>query len=219
MNATSTTPPLEGSPRGRRFGLISILVAVVALLTVGAAVGGLGYAVVAGQKALSAIDGLVHLGDSGAPQGDASVRGLDPGRDQYGAGFSLGDPGYNHAGPPRLRCSDEPAPPMRAELALDGKVAVVSTCLAVDEQALLRIDVLTRKGVRLPLVESNDGGDPSGLRARTLEYWVLVPRVIHLSLRLPLYLLRDRGSYVLRVRATDHDGNTSTLRVRFLPPA
>lgn len=54
-----------------------------------------------------------------------------------------------------------------------------------------------------------------GPQTKVIQYAVLVPRQIPLSLRIPLNLLKKGQSYTIRIVATDPTGEKSTLTIPF----
>ena len=158
-------------------------------------------------------------------------RSLSAGGDQYQPGFGFGDPSHNHAGPPGLKRPGGPSgPPLQAQVSSDGKRVLVTTRILVDEQADLRITVLTPDGRKLRLVQresrvGNRGAflPPSAQKSNalgplttTIRYRVLIPRVIRLRLSIPRALVEPGKRYKIQVVATDPSGLTSTLKIPFI---
>jgi hypothetical protein len=113
------------------------------------------------------------------------------------------------------------APILQAKSA-KGKAKVVSFKLNVDEQAHLWISVLNEKGKRIMLTQSSKQGSSSfggrklhGKQAKTLQYLVLVPRNIPVSLRIPQNLLRAGHTYRIRVIARDPQRHRSVITIPF----
>jgi hypothetical protein len=185
----------------------------VSLLVAMASVGGFGYAATAAKSAAKAVKSiLVANGDDGSVE----VLSLSAGGDQYQPGFAWGDPSHNHDGAPGLRRrGGEFAPPLVAHVR--GSSARVSTTVVLDEQAVLRVSVLDPSGRKLLLTQngSSVGGDVSGRQTKTITYRVLVPRALRIALRIPANVLDSGRTYRIAVRATDPDGNVSSLVVPF----
>jgi len=191
-------------------------------LTVGLGVtGGFSYA----ASSLAGAAKIVHRATK--PQTAIVVRGLSAGSDQYRPGYGFGDPNHNHTGPPGLTRSGgggKPgslAPPLQAAATRDGFGATVATTIAFDEQAHLYISVVDGRGKPLLLTQrSRRGGSKvgnaiRGPQTKFIQYAVLVPRAIPISLRIPRNLLRGGAVYRLRIVAIDPDGNRSQLLVPF----
>lgn len=176
-----------------------------------AAVGGISYAATAVQEAAEVVKQVF------TPSGAIEVRGISSGGDQYRPGFGWGDPNHTHEGPPGLeRAGGELAPPLRARETPDGKAAIVSTRITLDEQALLSIFVTNRQGKRLVITQkgSKIGRGVKGPQTKVILYQVLVPRTIPLRLRIPANLLKP-GRYFIVVQARDTDGVKRRLRIPF----
>ncbi len=219
MTADERPPEHDAEPeenRRKHSALLAATLFAVIILALVAALGGFASAIIAGADAIEAMGRFVHLVTPAQPGDQIVIEGLDPARDQYGLGFRAGDPAYSHAGPPRLACAGPRRTLIREAVPnTDGTTATVSTCLQVDEQALLRISVVNTAGKRLPLAQSGEGEDGSGPPVDSILYRLLVPRVIQLRLQFPLTLL-DRGIvYRVRVRATDFTGQSSFIFMPF----
>ena len=186
------------------------------------ATGGLSYA----ARSVSAAAKIVQRATR--PQTAIVVRGLSAGSDQYRPGFGFGDPNHNHTGPPGLSRADAAgngtgpsAPPLEAKATRDKLAATVSTRITFDEQAHLWISVIDARGKPLLLTQdskrggSRVGNPLRGRQAKFLQYAVLVPRTIPITLRIPLNLLGSGQTYRLRIVAIDPDGNRSTILVPF----
>jgi hypothetical protein len=202
------------------------------MLAAVASAGGIGYAASAArhaaQQATKTVERLVAVsGESNAVE----VRGLSAGGDQYQPGFGFGDPSHNHAGPPGLKSSGGlSGSPLRAQISTDGKRVLVTTRILVDEQADLRITVLTPDGRTLRLVQresrvGNRGAflPPSAKKStalgpltKTIRYRVLIPRVIRLRLSIPRALVETGKRYKIQLVATDPSGLSSTLKIPFI---
>jgi len=155
---------------------------------------------------------------------------LTAGSDQYEPGYGFGDPSHNHAGPPGLireglRTRDlSPAqslalPPLRDQSSRDGLGVLVTTAFNVDEQAHLYISVVDRSGRPLLLTQrSRRGGSIvgkqlTGPQTKFIQYAVLIPRTIPLTLRIPANLVAAGRAYKIRISATDPSGNKSSLLI------
>jgi hypothetical protein len=155
---------------------------------------------------------------------------LTAGSDQYEPGYGFGDPNHNHAGPPGLireglRTRDlSPTqslalPPLQDQSSRDGLGVLVTTSFNVDEQAHLYISVVDKSGTPLLLTQhSRRGGSLVGKRltgpqTKFIQYAVLIPRTIPLTLRIPANLVAAGRSYKIRISATDPSGNKSSLLI------
>jgi hypothetical protein len=175
-----------------------------ALLVPMAALGGFGQVASVATDAADAVGSLIASSDDDVIDVDISA-----GSDQYQEGFSWGDPGQNHDGPPGLvREGGDLAPPLVARC--DGDTARVVTTVVLDEQAVLRMSVRTGGGKKLLLAQAGDQ-EPK----RTIVTRIYVPRALRLDLRIPCGVLETGKLYRLVLRATDPDGNESTLVVPF----
>jgi hypothetical protein len=194
----------------RRLALAGALTAVV--LAAMAGVGGFGYAATAARQAAHTVTSL--LTSSGS---DSAIDvTLNAGGDQYQPGYSWGDPAHNHEGPPGLtRRGGALAPPLVASC--NGQTALVRTTIVLDEQAVVRVSVLSPSGKKLLLNQkgSRIGGQVSGQQTKTITYRVLVPRALRVQLRIPCSLLAQGKTYRVVFVATDPDGGSTTLKVPF----
>lgn len=164
--------------------------------------------------ALLALAGFAYA----AAQKSASPSASSGGGDQYRPGFGWGDPNQNHAGPPALaRPGGGLAPPTKARPVDGGQAAIVVTRVRIDEQALLLISVTGPGGKRLLITQdgSRIGSAIDGPQTKSVRYRVTVPRTIPIKLRIPLSLLAKGRTYVIRVRAIDPSGKSSTLEIPF----
>jgi hypothetical protein len=181
-----------------------------------ASVGGVSYAANAAVSAAKVVKKVV------APSGQQaaiSVSGISSGGDQYRPGYGFGDRNHNHTGPPGLRRrGGEAAPPARARTLAGGKAKTVSFTVQLDEQAALRIHVLSPDGEPLLLTQkgSKVGAGIDGKQTKTIRYTVRVPRAIPITLRIPANLVTAGRQYRVRVVATDPDGNRSELLIPFI---
>jgi hypothetical protein len=194
----------------RRLALAGALTACV--LVAMASGGGIGYAATAVRQAAHAVTSVLA-----ASSEDSAIEvSLNAGGDQYQPGYGWGDPGHNHAGPPRLtRQGGALAPPLVASC--NGTTALVRTTVVLDEQARLRVSVLSPAGKKLLLSQNGSrvGGQLSGRPTKTLTYRVLVPRALRIALRIPCSVLQGGKTYRISFVATDPDGQSSTLKVPF----
>jgi hypothetical protein len=155
---------------------------------------------------------------------------LTAGSDQYEPGYGFGDPSHNHAGPPGLiregihvkflsRLQSLALPPLRDRGSRDGLGVLVTTAFNVDEQAHLYISVVDKSGAPLLLTQdSKRGGSLVGKRltgpqTKFIQYAVLIPRTIPLTLRIPANLVAQGRTYRIRISATDPSGNKSSLLI------
>ena len=215
----SIEPARSGGASGRlrvAFAGALTLVLLVAL----ASVGGMGYAA---SAATSAVHVVKKAFSPLSKDSAISVRGISAGGDQYRPGFGYGDPNHNHTGPPGLKRAGGSAfaPIVQAKNA-KGKAKVVKFSLNVDEQAHLWISVLDAKGKRVLLTQSSKKGSTTfggrklhGRQAKTLQYLVLVPRNIPISLRIPQNLLKPGQTYRIRVIARDPQRHRSVFILPF----
>jgi hypothetical protein len=214
----------QPEPRAARRPGLRLRVVVAAGLTTAlgcglAATGGLSYAA-------SSLTGAARVVTRAAtPRQALAVRKLTSGGDQYRPGYGFGDDNHNHDGPPALTREDAKqgalAPPLQAESTNDGFGSVVASQVNFDEQAHLYISVIDSSDTPLLLTQrskrggSKVGNAVAGPQTKFIQYAVLVPRTIPMTLRIPANLLRPGGVYRLRVVAIDPDGNKSTLLIPF----
>jgi hypothetical protein len=211
-------------PRAGRRPQLRLRMAVAAGLTVAlglglATTGGLSYA----ASSLTSAAKVVQR--AATPRQTLSVRRLTSGGDQYRPGYGFGDDNHNHDGPPGLTREDAKqgalAPPLQAEATSDGFGSVVTSQINFDEQAHLYISVIDSSDVPLLLTQrskrggSKVGNAVSGPQTKFIQYAVLVPRTVPMTLRIPANLLQADSVYRLRVVAIDPDGNKSTLLIPF----
>jgi len=150
---------------------------------------------------------------------------LTAGSDQYEPGYGFGDPGHNHAGPPGLiregvsSGQSRALPPVQDRSSRDGLGVLVTTAFNIDEQAHLYISVVDRSGTPLLLTQdSRRGGSLVGKRltgpqTKFIQYAVLIPRTIPLTLRIPANLVAPGRTYRIRISATDPSGEKSSLLI------
>lgn len=213
--------PPEPAYQRPSFSLRAALAGGLTVALVGglAATGGLSYAA-------SSVQGVAKVvRRAAAPKQAIVIRGLSAGGDQYRPGFGFGDPNHNHTGPPGLARQDvEPgtlAPPLQATATRDGFGATVSTSINFDEQAHLYISVIDAADTPLLLTQqskrggSKVGAGIKGPQTKFIQYAVLVPRTIPITLRIPANLLAKGQTYRLRIVAFDPQGNRSEIRVPF----
>lgn len=210
-------PSRERPSLSLRVGLAGGLTAVV----VGglAVTGGLSYAA-------SSVAGVAKIvRHAASPRQAIVVRGLSAGGDQYRPGYGFGDPNHNHTGPPGLTRQDRKAgalaPPLQAKATHDGFGSTVSTSVNFDEQAHLYISVIDAADTPLLLTQrskrggSTVGAGVAGPQTKFIQYAVLVPRTIPITLRIPVNLLLRGQTYRLRIVAFDPQGNRSQLLIPF----
>lgn len=208
----------------RRHPSLSLRVGVAggltaALVTALAATGSLSYA----AYSVAGVARIVR--HAATPKRAIVLRGLSAGGDQYRPGYGFGDPNHNHSGPPGLTREDvRPgtlAPPLQAKATHDGFGSTVSTSVNFDEQAHLWISVIDARDTPLLLTQkSRRGGSKighgiSGPQTKFIQYAVLVPRTIPITLRIPANLLRTGRTYRLRIVAIDPQGNRSEILIPF----
>ncbi len=198
--------------RGGSFRLAFAGALTVAMLTSLAAVGGLGYAA---SSVGHAVKSVAHLVSPAGKNNPIVVSGLTAGGDQYRPGYGFGDKNHNHTGPPGLnKKGGKFAPPVQARL-ING-IWYVTTSFTTDEQAHLTISVLHGKN-KLTLVKNKSkiGQGVKGPPTPNLQYLVLVPRTIPMTLAIPNGKLIPGQQYFVRVRARDPSGNISFLKIPF----
>jgi hypothetical protein len=206
------TPRRRQAPK-RQIAFAGALTA--ALLAGLAAVGGVSYAAAAVGHAVEAAANVV------APTHHHSTRviaSISSGGDQYRPGFGFGDPNHVHTGPPGLHKGrpGEKTPP--AQTNRIGKATLVSTEIAVDEQAALYFSVLDANGDKLLLTQKGSkfgNGGASGVQTKTIHYVMLVPRSMPFALRIPANLLVPGATYRIRVIAVSPLGDRSTIYIPF----
>lgn len=190
------------TPRARGRLLAAGLVTLVAVAV--ASVGGLGYAASSAKQAASSVKRAFE-----PPSRPRVAKKANAGGDQYRPGYGLGDPNQNHTGPPGLKKKEgEPnAAPRR-----QGGTIVISTTIALSEQAVLHLTVTGPGGRAMTISQSGSsvGGEAlSGPAAKSITFTVLVPRAVDINLAVPLSDV-DPGSLTIRVTAVDVEGNKSS---------
>jgi hypothetical protein len=214
-------PNQSGAPKNDRPRPLTVVLLVVPLLVALAATGGLSYAASSVQRATRIV------GAAQAPKQAITVLHLTSGHDQYQPGYGFGDPNHNHPGSPLLiwdgnHLTGLPSG-LRAHRTRDGLGATVSGKIIVDEQAHFYISIDTGKGVPLLLTQqsvrggSRVGTPVTGPQTKFIQYAVLIPRAIPITLRIPNNLLKPGAVYRIHFSATDPDGNKSGLTVPFAP--
>jgi hypothetical protein len=199
---------------------VALATGVTLVLTAAlAATGSLSYAASSVQSATRIV------ARAAAPHTALVARGLTAGGDQYRAGYGFGDENHNHTGPPGLQREDAKggalAPPLQASATSDRFGSTISTAVNFDEQAHLYISVIDAGDSPLLLTQrSKRGGSKigeavSGPQTKFIQYAVLVPRPIPMTLRIPANLLASGQIYRLRIVAIDPDGNKSSLLIPF----
>ncbi len=190
---------------------VALTAAMVAAL---GAVGGVGYAASSVKDAARAV---AHVFAPAKQSRPIVVSGLTSGGDQYRPGYGWGDDNHNHEGPPGLKKQGgEFAPPLTTTV--KGKTAFVSTSFTIDEQAHLFISVLDTKSKKELVVtqtQSKIGSGLKGKQTKTVQYLVLVPRKIPLTLALPASLVLPGHTYAIEVIARDPSGQKTKLLIPF----
>jgi hypothetical protein len=185
---------------------VGLTAAMVAAL---AAVGGVGYAATSVEHAASAV---VHVF---MPAHPSALTGVNAGNDQYRPGFGWGDRNHIHTGPPGLtKRGGAFAPPLVARV--KGPTAFVSTSFTPDEQAHLTLSVFdARTGKKLLLTQSKSriASGVHGPQTKNIQYLVLVPRTIPLTLAIPANLVTPGSRYYIRIRARSPLNKISFLRI------
>ena len=213
---------LGPAPRRRTAGRPRVVFAgalTAALVVALGSVGGIGYAASAAQQAASTVKRVFVPSSRKAV---VVVSGLSAGGDQYRPGFGWGDRNHNHTGPPGLkRKGGAFAPPLLAVPTDAGIAAVAKTSFSVDEQSHLFITVIDRTGRELLLTQHSKRGGSTvgkgvkGPQTKVIQYLVLVPRSIPISLRVPGNLLAQGQTYRIRIIARDPQGNRSVAYIPF----
>ena len=189
------------------------------LLIALATTGGLSYAASTVDRAARSVSGATSA------KHRVVLLHLTAGSDQYEPGYGFGDPGHNHVGPPGLiREGISPGqsralPPVQDRSSRDGLGVLVTTAFNIDEQAHLYISVVDQSGTPLLLTQdSRRGGSLVGKRltgpqTKFIQYAVLIPRTIPLTLRIPANLVAPGRTYRIRISATDPSGDKSFLLI------
>ena len=215
----SSLPPVvhRGAPGRPRVVFACAL--TVGLVVALASVGGIGYAASAAQHAATTVKRVFVPSSKKAV---VVISGLSAGGDQYRPGYGWGDRNHNHTGPPGLkRQGGAFAPPLLAVPTDAGIAAIAKTSFSVDEQSHLFITVIDKSGTELLLTQhSKRGGSTvgkgvTGPQTKVIQYLVLVPRSIPISLRVPGNLLAQGQTYRIRIIARDPQGNRSVAYIPF----
>lgn len=204
--------------RAARLGLAATLTLSIAAEL--AAVGGVGYAADATRDTVRVVTRAIAAAPARRP---IVVRAISSGSDQYRPGFGFGDPDHNHEGPPGVERADAARPdrPLVARASREGLARLVSTRVTFSEQAGLWISVVDPRGTPLLLTQrsrrggSRVGNPVRGPQTKFIQYALLVPRTVTITLRIPANLLRPRVTYRIRILAIDPQGNRTTLFVPF----
>ncbi|HSP72575.1 MAG TPA: hypothetical protein VLN26_09415 [Gaiellaceae bacterium] len=213
---------LAPAPRRRPAGRPRVVFAgalTAGLVVALGSVGGIGYAASAAQQAATTVK---HVFVPSSRKAVVVVSGLSAGGDQYRPGYGWGDRNHNHTGPPGLRRKGGAfAPPLLAVPTDRGIAAIAKTAFTIDEQSHLYITVIDRRGTELLLTQhSKRGGSTvgkgvTGPQTKVIQYLVLVPRSIPISLRVPGNLLAQGQTYRIRIIARDPQGNRSVAYIPF----
>src|SRR4051794_19014331 len=174
------------------------------------ATGGLSYAASSAGRAARVAQ------RAATPQHAFAIDRQSAGGDQYRPGYGFGDPNHNHDGPPGLTrektTADEAAPVLQARATADRFGSTVTTDVTFDEQSHLYISVVDAADQPLLLTQrskrggSRIGAPVSGPQTKFIQYAVLVPRTIPMTLRIPANLLAPDATYRLRIVALDPQG-------------
>ena len=212
-------PNQSGAPKKDRLHPLTVVLLAVPLLVGLAATGGLSYAASSVQHAA----GIVAAAQ--APKQAMTVLHLTSGHDQYQPGYGFGDPNHNHPGPPGLFWDGKHLTHLPSGLTAhrthDGLGATVTGKIIVDEQAHFYISIDNGKGVPVLLTQqsvrggSKVGNPVTGPQTKFIQYAVLIPRAIPVTIRIPDNLLTPGAVYRIRFSATDPSGNKSSLTVPF----
>jgi hypothetical protein len=191
---------------------VALTAAMVGGLT---AVGGISYAASSVTHAAKAVSHAFVPAKNG---GVHVSLGRSAGGDQYLPGFGYGDPNHNHDGPPGLdKAGGAFAPPLQAKK--HGKTQTVSTRFTIDEQAHLFVSVVdTKTDEKIPVIQNQSkiGAGIKGVPAKTINYLVLVPRTIPITLTVGSQQLVSGRRYVIQIIARDPNGNKKTLKIPFI---
>jgi hypothetical protein len=212
-------PNQSGAAKNDRLHPLTVVLLAVPLLVALAATGGLSYAASSVQHAARI------LGAAQTQKHAITVLHLTSGHDQYQPGYGFGDPSHNHPGPPGLfwdgkHLSNLPSG-LAAHRTRDGLGATVSGRIIVDEQAHFYISIENSDGVPLLLTQqsvrggSRVGNPVTGPQTKFIQYAVLIPRAIPVTIRIPDNLLEPGAVYRIHFSAKDPDGNKSSLTVPF----
>jgi hypothetical protein len=209
-----------GETRRRPGGAVRLAFAgglTVVMLVGVAAVGGVSYAATAAAGAARTLEKTFAPSNARQP---IVVQGLTAGSDQYRPGYGWGDDNHNHEGPPGLdRRGGGRAPALRGRPnPTDPRFIRVATTINLDEQAHLSVSVETAGGKELLLSQrrSKIGRGAAGPATKNIQYSVLIPRNgIPVDLSIPRNLLRPGVTYFIVIKATDPEGNVTTLRIPF----
>ena len=194
------------------------------LLIALATTGGLSYAASTVDRAARSVSGATSA------KHRVVLLHLTAGSDQYEPGYGFGDPGHNHAGPPGLiregiRTGDlspgqsRALPPLEDRNSRDGLGVLVTTAFNIDEQTHLYISVVDQSGTPLLLTQDSRRGGSlvgkplTGPQTKFIQYAVLIPRTIPLTLRIPANLVAPGRTYRIRISATDPSGDKSFLLI------
>jgi hypothetical protein len=151
--------------------------------------------------------------------------GTNADNDPYRPGFGFGDPNHNHTGPPGLAAGngasnkkgDNGTPLSTRDV---GQTSFVSTSLKVDEQAHLTISVLDSSDQKILISQAKSivgkALDDTLPQTKNVQYLVLVPRTLPITLAIPANLLTTGDKYFIRVIARDNTGKKSPVLIPFI---
>jgi hypothetical protein len=209
----------SGPRKNDRLHPLTAALLALPLLVALAATGSLSYAASSVHRAVAAVRTAATTKQTFA------VLRLTSGHDQYQPGYGFGDPNHIHAGSPGLfwvgRHLGDPVSGLSAHRTRDGLGATVSGKIVVDEQVHFYISVDTATGVPLLLTQqsvrggSRVGNPVTGPQTKFIQYTVLIPRAIPVTLRIPANLLTPGAVYRLHFSATAPNGNKSSLSIPF----
>ena len=214
----SRTPP-SGTRKSDLLHPLTAALLAVPLLVALAATGSLSYAASSVHRVVAAVRAATTTRQT------FTVLRLTSGHDQYQPGYGFGDPNHTHAGSPGLfwihRDPGDPPSGLSAHRTRDGLGATVSGKIVVDEQVHFYISVDTATGVPILLTQesvrggSRVGNPVTGPQTKFIQYTVLIPRAIPVTLRIPANLLKPGAVYRLHFSATAPNGIKSSLSIPF----
>jgi hypothetical protein len=196
-----------------RLALPLVLTAAAAVAL--ASLGGVSYAATKAESAATAVSEALTLTSS---RHVSVVSRATSGHDQYRSGYGWGAAGHNHGGTPGIGQPGTLRPPLIAKI--KGAAAYVSTRFTIDEQAHLLVSVLNSKGKKLLITQNKStiGAGIHGVQAKTINYLVLIPRTIRITLAIPKNLLVAGQHYRIRIIARASNLQHKTLVIGFTMP-
>ncbi len=206
VGALAAALPARRSPVAR---VVLASALTLTMLSGLAVVGGLGHAATAVERAT-----LAHVSAQRSTVRSASVvGGTSSGSDQYRPGFGFGDAEHVHNGPPGLAQLG----PLEVKKIPGAPAVLVTTHFSVDEQAHLFIHLFGPDGKQVLITPkgSRVGGTVTGGQDKTIQYLELIPRVMTLTLRVPLNLVKRGRRYTINIVAVSPLGERAALNISF----